>query len=69
MRRARKRLALDANGPPRQIKPGGEWEGRPGEYALTRFNYYRCEKVRNWAFPKSRTTICPYSYQKGRLYL
>jgi|TARA_B110000971_G_scaffold121140_1_gene124090 hypothetical protein len=24
-------------------------------------------KVRPWAFPKSRHTVCPYSYQKGRL--
>ena len=43
MRRARRRLALDANGPPKQIKTGGEYEGRPGEYALSRFNYYLCE--------------------------
>jgi hypothetical protein len=43
MRRARRRLALDANGPPRQIQAGGDYEGRPGEYALSRFNYYLCE--------------------------
>ena len=43
MRRARRRLALDANGPPRQIQAGGDYEGRPGEFALSRFNYYLCE--------------------------
>ena len=43
MRRARRRLALDANGPPRQIQAGGDFEGRPGEYALSRLNYYLCE--------------------------
>ena len=43
MKRARRRLALDANGPPRQIQAGGDYEGRPGEYALSRFNYYLCE--------------------------
>ena len=44
MRRARRRLVLDAMGPPYQLKPGGEYEGRPGEFALTRYNYYLCEQ-------------------------
>ena len=43
MRRARRRLVLDAMGPPYQLKPGGAYEGRPGEFALTRYNYYLCE--------------------------
>jgi hypothetical protein len=43
MRKARRRLALDALGPPFELKAGGAFENRPGEYALTRLNYYRCE--------------------------
>ena len=40
MRRGRRRLLAEGN--VAELRPGGEWEGRPGELALRRFNYYKC---------------------------
>ena len=40
MRRGRRRLLAEGN--VAELRPGGEWEGRPGELALQRFNYYKC---------------------------
>ena len=42
MRRGRRRLLAEGN--VAELQPGGEWEGRPGELALARFNYYKCGK-------------------------
>lgn len=25
-----------------EVEPGGEWAGRPVDYALDKFNFYRC---------------------------
>ena len=52
MRRGRRRLLAEGN--VTELQPGGEWEGRPGELALERFNYYRCSRCKDVYFGGAR---------------
>jgi len=53
MRRGRRRLLADGVPPP-ELQPGGAFEGRPGEFALGKFNYYKCGRCKEPYFGGDR---------------
>ena len=55
MRRGKRRLLADGGGaPPPELQPGGAFEGRPGEFALQKFNYYECGRCKEPYFGGDR---------------